>query len=151
MTERAVMLFSSLSTDQIVVVNTRRLEDVLKGKKLSHDKVDGVLPENKEVRDKLFSVSGQRGKYPQCFIVDGEGNYRFVGIWDEVESLVDCDALPSEVLAANPTIPTFSSVRISLFLKYSSLLDLTPPRLMRNDVGICKCGEKWITSTSFTF
>ena len=116
MTERAVMLFSSLSTDQIVVVNTRRLEDVLRGKKLIHDKVDGVLPENKEVRDKLFSISGQRGKYPQCFIADGEGNYRFVGMWDEVESLVDCDTLPAEVLAANPSISTFSSVRVSEFL-----------------------------------
>lgn len=109
MTERAVMLFSTLSTDQVVMVNTRRLEDSLKGKKLVFDKVDGVLPENKEVRDKLFAISGQRGKYPQCFVTEGD-SYRFVGMWDDIESLLDCDGLPAEVLAANPTISTFSAV-----------------------------------------
>src|SRR5690348_16044518 len=98
MGEHVIMLLSSLSADQIVVVNTRRLEDVLKGKKLKHIKIDGVLQENKEIRDTLFNVSGIRGKYPQCFIADDDNNYRFVGMWDEIESLVDCDAIPADVL-----------------------------------------------------
>lgn len=111
MSERAVVLVSSLSSDQIQIVNTRRLEDLVGGKKLATDRVDGALAENKELRDTLFGVSGHRGKYPQLFISDGAGNYRFVGLWDEIESLVDCDALPADVLAANPTIQTFSKVR----------------------------------------
>lgn len=78
------------------------------------DKIDGLIPENKDLRDKLFGISGHRGKYPQCFIQDNDGNIRFVGLWDEIESLVDCDSLPSDVLAANPSINTFSKVKFSL-------------------------------------
>jgi hypothetical protein len=106
---KAIMLVSGLSTDQIQIVNTRRLEDALKGKKISFDKVDGSLAENKELRDALFGVSGQRGKYPQCFITDGT-THRFIGMWEEMESLLDCDALPKDILEANPGIQTFSKV-----------------------------------------
>eukprot|EP01031_Cornospumella_fuschlensis_P038215 gene38215-46436_t len=109
MTERAVFLYSSLATDQIQIVNSRRLEDVLNGKKLVFDRVDGSQTEQKDIRDELFKVSGHRGKYPQCFI-KGDTGYRFVGLWDEVESLVDCDALPADVLASNPSISTFTKV-----------------------------------------
>ncbi|RYH19876.1 hypothetical protein EON65_25395 [archaeon] len=115
MSERAVYLYSSLATDQLQIVNSRRLEDVLNGKKVVFDRVDGSQTDQKEVRDELFKVSGQRGKYPQCFI-KGEAGYRFVGLWEEVESLVDCDALPADILASNPSINTFSKVvKISLF------------------------------------
>jgi len=109
MTERVVILVSSVSTDQIQIVESRRLEDLMVSKRLEFDKIDGALAENKEIRDKLFGISGLRGKYPQCFISSGD-EYRFVGQWEVVESLVDCDALPSETLASNPTIPTFSKV-----------------------------------------
>lgn len=112
MEERAIVLVSSLSTDQIQIVNSRRIEDALKGKNMSYDRVDGAMPENKDLRDKLFGISGQRGKYPQCFIQRGD-ECRFVGMWDEIESLLDCDALPADVLSANPTIPTFSKVRMT--------------------------------------
>jgi hypothetical protein len=109
--ERAVILYSSLSTDQIQIVNTRRLEDAVLGKKLAHNKIDGASPENKDIRDKLFGISGQRGKYPQFFIATETEDYRFVGLWEEIESLLDCDSLPEDVLAGNPNIPTFSKVR----------------------------------------
>lgn len=82
---------------------------MLIGKKMVFEKVDGVLPEQKERRDQLFAISGQRGKYPQCFI-ESESGCRFIGLWDELESLVDCDDLPADVLAANPNIATFSKV-----------------------------------------
>eukprot|EP01033_Poteriospumella_lacustris_P009560 gene9556-6856_t len=107
---RVIVLVSGLTTDQIQMVNTRRLEDLIAGKKFAFERVDGALAENKEIRDTLFGVSGHRGKYPQCFIADGTGGYRFVGLWEEIESLVDCDALPKEVLDSNPNIPTFSRV-----------------------------------------
>eukprot|EP01039_Chlorochromonas_danica_P000503 gene503-542_t len=110
MSETAVFLYSSLATDQIQIVNTRRLEDVLNGNKLVFLKVDGSQAGEKEIRDQLFSVSGHRGKYPQCFIKGEDGSFRFVGLWEEVESLVDCDALPADILAANPNISTFKKV-----------------------------------------
>ena len=119
MTERAVILVSGLASDQIQIVNQRRLEDLVQGKQLAFDRIDGALSENKEIRDKLFGISGQRGKYPQCFILDtASGDYRFIGLWEAIESLVDCDALPADVLEANPTIPRFSTVSISLQMLY---------------------------------
>lgn len=107
---RVIVLVSSLTSDQIQMVNSRRLEDLISGKKLAFERIDGALAEKKDIRDTLFGASGHRGKYPQCFIADGNGGYRFVGLWEEIESLVDCDALPKDVLDSNPGIPTFSKV-----------------------------------------
>ena len=108
----AFVLVSGLTTDQIQMVNTRRLESLIEGKKYAFERIDGALADNKEIRDTLFGISGQRGKYPQCFVADGNGGYRFIGLWEEVEQLVDCDALPQDVLAANPNIPSLSMVSI---------------------------------------
>lgn len=111
MSDKAILLFSGLASDQIQIVNTRRLETALEGRKMVFEKVDGSLAEHKELRDKLFAASGIRGKYPQCFISNGS-TYQFVGQWDEIESLLDCDQLPQDILAANPNIATFSKVLI---------------------------------------
>mmetsp|Transcript_11851 Transcript_11851/g.19538 ORF Transcript_11851/g.19538 Transcript_11851/m.19538 type:complete len:118 (+) Transcript_11851:123-476(+) len=110
MAQIGVILFSSLTADQIQEINTRRMEDSLSGRKAQFEKVDGALPENKEVRDVLFGLSGQRGKYPQCFLKGVDGQYTFVGLWEEVESLMECDEIPAEILSANPQIKTFTQV-----------------------------------------
>lgn len=110
MSEKCILLFSSLSTDQIQIVNTRRLETLLAGQKLQVEKIDGSLEENKELRNQLFGISEQRGKYPQCFLLQTDGNYKFIGLWEEVENLIECNSLPKEVLDANPDIKTFSKV-----------------------------------------
>ena len=75
---------------------------------------DGSWPDYLVLRNKLFGVSGQRGKYPQCFIsrgstVDSE-EYEFVGMWEDVETLVESDSIPQEFLQAHPEIKTFSRV-----------------------------------------
>lgn len=124
MSETAILLFSSVSTDQIQVVNSRRLEDVLAGNKLKFDKVDGSYPDNKELRDVLFGLSGQRGKYPQCFLRDESGTHRFVGMWDEIEGMIECDTLPADVLAANPQIKTFQQVIVQLYHNFEHLVYL---------------------------
>jgi hypothetical protein len=85
------------------------MSDILESKGLVVEKIDGALPENKELRDTLFGVSGKRGQYPQCFILS-DGTYRFVGLWEEFESLNECEELPQEVLDANPSIQTITSV-----------------------------------------
>ena len=89
--------------------NQRRLESLMQAKKIDYISIDGALDENKEIRDVLFGVSQQRGKYPQCFIKEGS-TYRFIGLWEQIESLEECDSLPAEVMEANPDIPTFSKV-----------------------------------------
>ncbi len=109
LSSKAILLFSSLATDQIQVVNTRRLETALEAKKVTFEKVNGSLVENKTLREVLFAASGIRGKYPQCFIASGD-MFQFVGQWEEMESLLDCDQLPKEILANNPHIATFSKV-----------------------------------------
>ena len=87
MTESCILLYSSLATDQIQVVNSRRLEDSLSGRKIQFEKIDGSMTDSKEIRDALFSVSGQRGKYPQCFLKAEDGAYAFVGLWEEIENV----------------------------------------------------------------
>jgi hypothetical protein len=106
---KVILLYSSLATDQVQIINSTRLETALQAKKMVVDKVDGSLADSKELRDVLFGISGKRGKYPQCFISDGKC-HTFVGLWDEVESLLESDSLPKDILDANPGIPTFTKV-----------------------------------------
>lgn len=63
---RVIVLVSGLTTDQIQMVNTRRLEDLIAGKKFAFERVDGALAENKEIRDTLFGVSGHRMSDWRC-------------------------------------------------------------------------------------
>ncbi len=79
----------------------------LKGKGLTFDTVDGYLPEQKEQRDKLFGISGLRGKYPQVFVRTGD-EIEFIGDAEAFNELLELDDLPVEVLAANPDIVTFA-------------------------------------------
>lgn len=50
--------------------------------------------------------------------------YRFVGLWETVEKLVECDSLSDEVLVNHPEIETFSSVFFSREVINSSLIPL---------------------------
>ena len=87
----------------------RRARDLLGSKGVFFVEVDGALDENRERRNELFGISGQRGKYPQVFI-DREGAVEFVGSWDTLETLNDMSQIPQEVLDANPDIRTFEHV-----------------------------------------
>lgn len=71
--------------------------------------IDGASPDNKDIRNNLFNISGLRAKYPQCFI-DQNGSYVFVGLFEQIETLLECDSLPIEVLNAHPEINTFTKV-----------------------------------------
>ena len=69
--------------------NTRRCRDLSAAKKLSFLEVDGSNPEEKEIRDVLFGISGVRGNYPQIFKCK-EGDKKqaeFVGCWDKIEEV----------------------------------------------------------------
>lgn len=79
-----IILHSSVSVDNGQNINTRRMESLFGAKHYDFKKIDGADQENKEQRDKLFGLSGQRGKYPQCFVESTDGAIRFVGLWEAV-------------------------------------------------------------------
>lgn len=108
--ERCILLISSFTSTQAQEISQRRMEAILTGKQIAFDKIDGGLEENKEIRNTLFGISSHRGQYPQCFIRKVDGSYKFIGLWEQFESLTDCETLPKDVLEANPTIETISSV-----------------------------------------
>jgi hypothetical protein len=54
-------------------------------KDILFETIDGALPENKDTRDLLFSISSERGVYPQCFFRLEDGSYEFIGLWAAIE------------------------------------------------------------------
>lgn len=110
MSYTGVILFSSLTQDTISTINTRRLQQAFLSKNLKHIEIDGLDPESVPIRNKLFSISNLRGVYPQVFIKDETNDsYEFIGNWDKIESLLDCDTLDAKVIEDN-NIETFSKV-----------------------------------------
>jgi hypothetical protein len=63
-----VVLHTTVASSQIVEVAQRKILTALGGKKVAVELIDGTDPEMKELRTKLFGVSGITGKYPQVFI-----------------------------------------------------------------------------------
>lgn len=82
---RVLILYSSLSSDAMQVMNQRRMDDLIMSYKYDYIRIDGASAENKDIRSKLFEVSQQRGKYPQCFVQTGD-QYEFIGLWDQVQA-----------------------------------------------------------------
>ena len=147
--------------------NQRRLEHLLVSKDIDFEKIDGALVENKEIRGTLFTISNERGAYPQCFFRLHDGSYEFVGLWTTMEvmkifdiinltftlfnfenifqSLAECDSIPDDVLASNPSIPTFAKVNIRqiyhndnlLGTLFRCLLMQNESQHLRNRMGIC--------------
>lgn len=110
-THVVLMLWSSTTGDAIQQQNQTRLENILIGKKVAFKKVDGSDTEMKGKRDECFAISGTRGNYPQCFLENtSDGKIEFVGLWDAIEVLIECNDIPAEVLNNNPDIKTFDMV-----------------------------------------
>ncbi|CAM9634872.1 unnamed protein product, partial [Hapterophycus canaliculatus] len=74
-----------------------------------YEQVDGSEGSTQVLRNTLWAVSGHRGKYPQVFI-ERDGEHEFVGLWSDVEGMNECEALPPDILEANPEIKTFRAV-----------------------------------------
>ena len=85
MSEKCVVLYTSMP-QTLVEVAQGRLDTVLKGKKIEYEKINGVAEENKAIRDQLFGISNERGKYPQIFLRKEDGSYKFVGLWEAVRN-----------------------------------------------------------------
>ncbi len=98
-----------------------------------HAVVDGTDPDARDLRERLFAISGTRGGYPQFFIVtsmsssgDGGGNgngggggegdggrrviIEYFGDFNRMEMLNETSGLPPEVLATHPELMTWEDI-----------------------------------------
>ena len=57
----------------------------------------------------MFSISGQRGKYPQVYFAEGY-THAYVGDFHKIQELVDNNNMPKDYLRLNPSYPTFERV-----------------------------------------
>ena len=104
-----IVLVTSVPSTTIIEGNQTLLRNMFKGRKIDFRELDGMDQSKKEERNKLFGISSKRGVYPQVFMEIG-GEVTFVGDFEEISQLNECDALPTDVLAANPQIKTLSNV-----------------------------------------
>ena len=109
MPHRILILTSSCPSNTIVEVNQRNLKTKLKGKGFAFDEIDGMDPDNHDLRSKLFTLSGLKGQYPQIFIKQESSDIQFIADYEKFESLLELETLPQEVLASNPDIVTFAA------------------------------------------
>lgn len=104
-----ILLYTSMPANSVIGGNQRFVRQAFLGKNIKLEEIDGMSPESKEARDALFAVSNLRGKYPQVFTkVNGETT--FIGDFDKINELNDCETLPAEILQSHPHIETFSKV-----------------------------------------
>ena len=82
---KAILLWSSLSSNSHQTAAQKRMSDKLKAFKIRFEQLDGSQPENKEARNKLFNCSNVRGKYPQIFIVNEKDELKYIGMDDEID------------------------------------------------------------------
>ncbi len=70
----------------------RALNDLLAGKHIPATQIDGSNADNKDLRSKLFEISGQRAVYPQLFALAPDGFYTFLGTGAQIAEMVEADA-----------------------------------------------------------
>ena len=106
MSKTCLLLITSTPNTSACESHQRKVEDWLKGRKCVFKTLDGCVDDNKDMRNNLWAVSGVRADYPQLFLV-GEDSTEFVGNYETVEGMVECNDLSAEIMAANPDIKTF--------------------------------------------
>ena len=84
--ETVVVLFTSMSRDQLATVATRKVVTQLQGFGMPYVELDGTDPNNKAVRTALWSKAGASpGTYPIIYV----GSTGFTCKGDEVQDLID--------------------------------------------------------------
>jgi hypothetical protein len=77
---------------------------MLQGKKLSFLIVDGSDASERDLRDKLFGISGIRGNYPQLFLKQQDGTTSFVGNFEMIEYMNETGALGGLISQAGDNV-----------------------------------------------
>ncbi|GMI59335.1 hypothetical protein ScalyP_jg6632 [Parmales sp. scaly parma] len=116
-TNQLLLLLSEGVSDPIQEGACRRAKSLMEAHNVDAIVVDGMDPEQKDRRNELFAISQIRGKYPQFFVVTEHKESEthnagfvteFLGDWEKIEALNECNSLDKEVLDANPDIETFT-------------------------------------------
>mmetsp|Transcript_29331 Transcript_29331/g.94637 ORF Transcript_29331/g.94637 Transcript_29331/m.94637 type:complete len:128 (+) Transcript_29331:50-433(+) len=107
--DQVVLLVTSMPSTSIIEGNQNVVRQAFRGRKIKFVELDGMDQAKKETRNRLFGISEKRGVFPQVF-TQIDGDIAFIGDFDTLNSLNDCDALPPDVLEANPQIQTITSV-----------------------------------------
>jgi hypothetical protein len=99
-TKKLLMLYSNQSFKRDVLVVQDKAKLILSSLGIQYDSIDGAELIYKDRRNELFTLSGQRGVYPQFFIIDNNSDNninnnnniitatttKFWGTWDQFES-----------------------------------------------------------------
>ena len=122
--KRSVLaLVSEGVVDRVQSSNQRRALFLLDARGVPYEKVDGMDPEQREVRDGLFELAGFGGGaagngravcYPQFFFVGEHGTISYVGDFDRLLSLNDASDIPKEILEDHPDLETWERVFVNL-------------------------------------
>ncbi|GAB5036494.1 Hypothetical protein NocV09_04000480 [Nannochloropsis oceanica] len=125
MSNKVLLLYSSLTSDAVQEQGQRRAHALLTAKGIEFTEIDGADPRNIEKRNELFRL-GRKARYPQIYIERSDGKINYVGGWEEVEAMNECCDMPKEILRANPHIQTFDQVFIHVKRTKRNSLGLPP-------------------------
>jgi len=88
-----VLLISKTSGAPTQKSNQEKTMLILQCKRLPFEVVDGSDPDERDLRNSLFGISGIRGNYPQLFLQQSDGKISFVGNFETIDHLNDSGAL----------------------------------------------------------
>jgi len=96
---RLVALFSKFSVTPKQRTDQERAISILKGRKISNiEDVDGSLLCNKDRRNLLFDISGEKGIYPQFFLQKGQNTIMYLGDFEWLQYMNDLGSLTDEAI-----------------------------------------------------
>jgi hypothetical protein len=126
MKKKLLVLISNSSGQRQQVANQDRALTVLKAQDIDPELVDGSDPSQRDRRNELFGISGNRGKYPQFFLVEGSGGTTsFLGLFEDIEAMNDSRTLTKQALglgeddnipAQQPSPPAGNEVPADMYL-----------------------------------
>mmetsp|Transcript_159512 Transcript_159512/g.281565 ORF Transcript_159512/g.281565 Transcript_159512/m.281565 type:complete len:120 (+) Transcript_159512:54-413(+) len=105
-----------LIANETSATNQKKQEEVkqvCRGWKLDWEEVDGTLEENRELRSKLWDISGKKAEWPQAFALKDDGEYVFLGDHELIQKVNEMTSYIKEnpeVREANPDAKTFDEV-----------------------------------------
>jgi hypothetical protein len=99
-----ILLISKTSGAPTQRSNQEKTLVMLQGKKLSFLIVDGSDASERDLRDKLFGISGIRGNYPQLFLKQQDGTTSFVGNFEMIEYMNETGALGGLISQAGDNV-----------------------------------------------
>ncbi|CAM9326021.1 unnamed protein product, partial [Choristocarpus tenellus] len=105
---QCLVLVSSILSTVKQETNQRRTRDLLNAKGVMFEELDASDEKNVVKRKILFEFSGVRS-YPQIFLESRKG-VLFVGVWEDLEELLEMGSLPQSFLDSHPEVQTFDRI-----------------------------------------